>query len=100
MRLNLFLLIIFTILLTCSLVYAETPTTKDTELIGRYQLFQGTYTSFNLRTLESSTHIGIFLIDTKTGHVKRYLNKVDQDGKYIETWIPIEQFKVERIEKK
>lgn len=58
--------------------------------IGRYQLFQGTYSSFDLRRQQVSTHAGVFLIDTKTGEVKRYLNKIDEEGKYIETWVPTE----------
>lgn len=58
--------------------------------IGRYQLFQGTYKTFNIKTQQSDTSTGVFLIDTKTGEVKRYLNKIDEDGKYIETWVPTE----------
>ncbi|MBI5195791.1 MAG: hypothetical protein HZA10_05680 [Nitrospirae bacterium] len=89
MRLNLLLLItLLTILLTGNAVYAETSA-PDSE-IGRYQLFQGAYTSFDLKRQQSSTQSGIFLLDTKTGKVKRYLNKIDEDGKYIETWAPTE----------
>ena len=56
--------------------------------VGRYQLFQGTYTAFDLKRQETSTQQAIFLIDTKTGRVTRYVNKIDQQGKYIETWLP------------
>jgi hypothetical protein len=66
------------------------PSSKGKEEIGRYQLFQGTYTSIDIKRQQTSTHAGVFLIDTKTGQVKRYLNKIDADGKYIETWVPTE----------
>jgi len=56
--------------------------------VGRYQLFQGTYTTFDLRRQETSLSQGIFLIDTKTGKVSRYVNRIDPQGKYIETWLP------------
>ncbi len=59
--------------------------------IGRYQLFQGTYTSFDLKRQQTSTQSGIFLLDTRTGQVKRYLNKIDEEGRYIETWVPTEK---------
>jgi len=54
----------------------------------RFQLFQGNYISIDLKRQQTSSHAGIFLIDTKTGTVKRYLNKIDEPGRYIETWLP------------
>lgn len=93
MRLKLYLLIILlTIVLTGSVVYAQSPVSKEAcdSDIGRYQLFHGTYTSIDLKRQQTSTHIGIFLIDTKTGKVKRYLNKIDEEGRYTETWLPTE----------
>ncbi|MBI4709902.1 MAG: hypothetical protein HY759_02170 [Nitrospirae bacterium] len=84
----LLLITFLTILLTGYAVYAETPA-PDSE-IGRYQLLQGTYTSFDLKRQQSSTQSGIFLLDTKTGKVKRYINKIDEEGKYIEMWAPTE----------
>jgi hypothetical protein len=54
----------------------------------RCQLFQGNYISIDLKRQQTSSHTGIFLIDTKTGTVKRYLNKIDEQGRYIETWLP------------
>ncbi len=68
---------------------APSPKGKEGD-VGRYQLFQGTYTSIDIKRQQTSTHGGVFLIDTKTGQVKRYLNKIDADGKYIETWTPTE----------
>lgn len=69
----------------------STPSSKGKEgEIGRYQLFQGTYTSIDIKRQQTSTHAGIFLLDTKTGQVRRYLNKIDVEGKYIETWAPTE----------
>lgn len=70
--------------------FAQSPGAKETtgSGIGRYQLFQGTYTSIDIKRQQTSTHAGIFLIDSKTGQVKRYLNKIDADGNYVETWVP------------
>lgn len=58
--------------------------------LGRYQLFQGSYTTFDLKRKESYTHQAVFLLDSATGQVKRYINKIDEDGRYIETWVPTE----------
>lgn len=66
----------------------ENPASRDD--IGRHQLFQGTYKTFDLKNGQTFTSDGIFLLDTKTGVVKRYLNKIDEGGNYIETWIPTE----------
>lgn len=84
--------IFLTVALTGSLASAQSPSAKDgcNQDIGRYQLFQGTYTSIDLKKQQTSSHTGIFLIDSKTGVVKRYLNKIDEEGKYIETWVPTE----------
>jgi hypothetical protein len=57
---------------------------------GRYQLFQGTYNAFDLKRQEALTQQAVFLIDTRTGQVKRYVNKIDTEGKYIESWITID----------
>lgn len=83
--------------LTCmtipTLYAAEAPGQKETgrsvQEIGRYQLFQGTYTTLDLKYRQaSSTHNAVFLLDTATGQVKRYVNRIDEDGHYIETWLP------------
>lgn len=60
--------------------------------VGRYQLFNGTFKTFNLKSAVpvGDTSTGIFLIDTKTGVVKRYLNMIDENGKYVETWVTID----------
>lgn len=55
---------------------------------GRYQLFQGTYTAVDLKRQETLIQQAVFLLDTRTGQVKRYVNKIDTDGKYIEAWLP------------
>ncbi|MBA4393927.1 MAG: hypothetical protein C0407_10280 [Desulfobacca sp.] len=71
--------------------FAESTPSKGKEGdIGRYLLFQGTYTSIDIKRQQTSTHAGVFLIDTTTGQVKRYLNKIDAEGKYIETWVSTE----------
>ena len=92
MRVKLFIITFLIIVLTGTVVCAETPVQQSTSEseTGRYQLFQGTYTSMDLKRQETSTHIGIFLLDTKTGKVKRYVNKIDEQGRYIETWLPTE----------
>jgi hypothetical protein len=64
---------------------AETAIQKE---IGRYQLFQGMFTTLDLKYRQaSSTHNAVFLLDTVTGVVKRYVNRIDEDGRYIETWL-------------
>lgn len=83
-----FAVIILTLLVSTILVSAE-PAITNFDL-GRYQLFQGNYTSIDLKRQQTSTHTGIFLVDTKTGKVKRYLNKIDEQGRYIETWVQTE----------
>jgi len=56
--------------------------------IGRYQLFQGTYTTLDLKYRQaSSTFNAVFLLDTATGQVRRYVNRIDEDGRYVETWL-------------
>ena len=56
--------------------------------LGRYSLFQGSYTTFDLKRKETYVHQAVFLLDTQTGEVKRYINKIDENGRYIETWLP------------
>ena len=93
-----FMIIVCFIFFIVGIVYAdnlalktENPASKDAcSDIGRYQLFQGTYKTFDLKNGQTFTSDGIFLLDTKTGVVKRYLNKIDEGGNYIETWIPTE----------
>lgn len=80
--------IVLTLLVSAISASAE-PAIADSDL-GRYQLFQGNYTSIDLKRQQTSTHTGIFLVDTKTGKVKRYLNKIDEQGRYIETWVQTE----------
>jgi len=70
---------------------AQKEGTRITQSIGRYQLFQGTYTTLDLKYRQtSSTHNAVFLLDTVTGLVKRFVNRIDEDGRYIETWLPTE----------
>lgn len=92
MRARFFFFILCSMILLGGSVHGQSASTKGAEdsEIGRYQLFQGNYTSIDLKRQQTSTHTGIFLIDTKTGKVKRYLNKIDEEGKYIETWVPTE----------
>jgi len=82
MKLKIFFCIISLIFILSGVAYAQ-----GSSDVGRYQLFQGTYKIFDLRNQQSVTATGIFLIDTKTGTVKRYIHKIDEDGKYVETWV-------------
>lgn len=63
----------------------ETAACSET---GRFQLFQGNYTTFDLKRKETYVHQAVFLLDSQTGEVKRYINKIDEEGRYIETWLP------------
>lgn len=69
---------------------ANTRTVAAPAEVGRYQLFQGSYTTFDLKRKETYVHQGVFLLDSVTGQVKRYINKIDEEGRYIETWVPTE----------
>jgi hypothetical protein len=73
-------------------VYAAVPDSREKSYyeVGRFQLFQGNYISIDLKRQQTSSHTGVFLVDTKTGAVKRYLNKIDENGRYIETWLATE----------
>lgn len=90
---NTTILFVFTILMTSTFCAAETGGAKEAARnaseVGRYQLFQGTYTTLDLKYRQaSSTYNAVFLIDTVTGVVKRYVNRIDEDGRYVETWLP------------
>lgn len=90
---NIIMVLIFTIMTMSSLYAAEASGQKEAGKgaleIGRYQLFQGTFTTLDLKYRQaSSTHNAVFLLDTTTGQVKRYVNRIDEDGRYIETWLP------------
>jgi hypothetical protein len=87
-------LVLILLLLITSTVHAAEPSSakKDVDMdAGRYHLFQGSYSTFDLRRSETYTSTSVFLIDTKTGRVKRYVNKIDTDGRYIEEWVPTDR---------
>jgi hypothetical protein len=89
---SLIIIFVITFMSTSPLFAAETSAQKETskiiQEIGRYQLFQGTFTTLDLKYRQaSSTHNAVFLLDTATGLVKRYVNRIDEDGRYIETWL-------------
>ncbi len=79
------------LLLASSLYASESAGQREAariaQEIGRYQLFQGQYTTYDLKRQQTSSANAVFLIDTATGQVKRYVNKIDEDGKYIESWV-------------
>jgi len=47
---------------------------------GRFVLFQGSYTTFDLKRKETNLSQAVFLLDSHTGEVKRYINKIDENG--------------------
>lgn len=86
-----FCLILLSMLILSASAEANTgksPALSASSEIGRYQLFQGNYTSIDLKRKESNPHQAVFVIDTVTGEVKRYINRIDEDGRYVETWLP------------
>ncbi|MBI2354163.1 MAG: hypothetical protein HYV06_03885 [Deltaproteobacteria bacterium] len=82
----------WSLFLISNLEASETAGAKDSakvgQDVGRYQLFQGQYTTYDLKKQQTYTHLGVFHLDTATGQVKRYVNKIDEDGKYTESWVP------------
>lgn len=82
------------LLLASSPIAAETSAARDsargTREVGRYQLFQGEYTTYDLKKQQTYTHHAVFHIDTATGRVMRYVNKIDEDGNYNESWVTTE----------
>jgi hypothetical protein len=77
-----------TALIASTVHAADQPARNGDADRGRYVLFQGTYSTFDLRRSETYTTTSVFLLDTRTGHVQRYVNKIDTDGRYIEEWVP------------
>ena len=73
------------IIVFVNILYAQAPASKD---IGRYQLFQGTYTWTNLAKNRADKEVSIFLLDTSTGKVKMYNAGVTPDGRDFEHWAP------------
>ncbi len=95
MRHIFFTALVVTAMATSTLYAAENSASRENSSIsreiGRYQLFQGTYTTIDLKYRQSSSaYSAVFLLDTVTGNVKRYVNRIDEDGRYIETWLPTE----------
>lgn len=88
--------------LIASLMLAATPYAAETAArgardapkgardAGRYQLFQGEFTTYDLKKQQTYTHRAVFHIDTATGRVMRYVNKIDEDGTYNESWVTTE----------
>jgi hypothetical protein len=94
---RLFTVILASALLSSPVQAADSSARKEADADqGRFQLFQGTYSTFDLRRSETYTSTSVFLIDTKTGQVKRYVNKIDSDGRYIEEWVPTSRVQEKR----
>jgi hypothetical protein len=54
--------------------------------VGRFQLFQGTFTALDAKNNRADKEIAIFLLDTSTGKVQRYSTGLYKDGKRYEEW--------------
>ncbi|MFH1373034.1 MAG: hypothetical protein ABII79_04485 [bacterium] len=59
--------------------------------VGRYQLFQGTFTTLDAKNERADKEIAVFLLDTVTGKVMRYSTGIYKDGKYFERWVIAEE---------
>jgi len=57
--------------------------------VGRFQLFQGTFTIVDSKNSRSEKQVEMFLLDTSTGRVQRYAIGVDKDGKLFEGWLDV-----------
>lgn len=57
--------------------------------VGRFQLFQGTFTIVDAKNNKADKQVEMFLLDTSTGKVQRYSTGVDRDGKFIEGWVDV-----------
>lgn len=82
--------------LSSSALHANEAGAVRSQEIGRFQLFQGEYTTYDLKRQQTSTTTAVFMIDTATGSVKRYVNRIDEDGRYTETWVPTDLAPMER----
>ena len=67
---------------------ANSSEPQNTEKVGRFQLFQGIYTVLDGKNNRSDKETNFFLIDTETGKVFRYTTRLDQNGKFFESWQP------------
>jgi hypothetical protein len=55
--------------------------------VGRFQLFQGTYSSLDAKNNRADKETEVFLLDTSTGKVQRYVTGIHKDGKFFEGWL-------------
>jgi hypothetical protein len=83
-------LLLVAILLVAAKSFAASETTGPLEP-ARYQLFQGTFTVLDGKNNRADKDTAVFLLDTSTGKVKRYLTGLAKDGKYFEEWLPTEK---------
>ena len=60
---------------------------QESSNVGRFQLFQGMYTALDAKNNRVEKETGIFLLDTSTGKVKRYMTGLDKDGKFFGHWV-------------
>jgi len=73
--------------LTAGSAHANEVASRNQCDTGKFQLFQGQYTTYDLKRQQTAKTDAVFLIDTATGQVKRYVNKIDEEGRYIESWV-------------
>ena len=65
---------------------AKPTTSLPLTQVGRFQLFQGTFTSIDGKDDRTYKDSGIFMIDTLTGNVKAYRSGLTKEGKLYEGW--------------
>ena len=61
---------------------------RNLDRVGRFQLFQGTSTALDGKNNRADKEVAIFLIDTATGKVYKYVAGLDSSGNYFEGWQP------------
>lgn len=94
MKRTIILLAIFLFLVSLLIYQRNAIGSSETQapsFVGKYQLFQGTFTVLDAKNNRADKEIGIFLLDTTTGKVKRYMTGLDKDGKLFEEWVGINE---------
>ena len=76
--------IIWTVLAIVFLALMFMRTQSD---FGRYEIIAGKHRFYDFDSIQEVVSDSIFLIDTKTGDVKRFTAKI-MDGNYSSKWVP------------
>ena len=87
MKIALKITIIVLALSTSFQVFSEVNGKDASENIGRYQLFQGEYPTYDVKNNKIDVGRDLFLLDTATGRVYKYSTGIGSDGKVFERWV-------------